>query len=555
MGRKNKAKTNRRVGAAAAAALEVTHNPVGSGNAVDGDDLAFLKQRRQFVDGSSCETPLYPRKPNMSLDPLAMQQKLLALPPKKRSATAERLIQANKMMMDIDKLQEERGEHYDDRHVDINILKSDPSYIQECVLWIKAFVSSDFRLVYNSTSTCGSKYSPLPSCWSHITKLRPLTDNEPQLMRIDAMSFVILLAAAMRLGVPQERFSLQIVHELHAHAEMKYDYLDFDDLKSHEETRDLDESYLRFALAWVGIKRARAMYRNEEKRTMLPFHSKDEVATQSKSLLQSIEIFAEEQCQYNPDSPVGLWNLGWFTTQVKHNEKQPWAAAVEFYNLMADCCMLADKADDDFYRAEAGVEAAMGLVLGGKPIVGYSVKSGAKVQVLRDFDLTWEACGGSDADGLNMPIGAPTPVAAREAGVKETNRLREKVEPTLLEPGETVIVPHWEVSRVWNFAMKAFSRLEVFDHGQYVYGETIGWEIGEGFLKGKCGPLAPNRYNTCPQVGFKNTRDKGSFPCDFCGTVQSNLQRCARCKKTQYCSRVCQKNAWKTHKRVCVAAN
>ena len=113
---------------------------------------------------------------------------------------------------------------------------------------------------------------------------------------------------------------------------------------------------------------------------MLPFHNND-VATQSKSLLQSIEILAKEQCHYKPDSPVGLWNLGWFTSQVKHNEKQPWRAAVEFYNLMADCCVLADKADDDFYRAEAGVEAAMALVLGGKPIVGYSVKSGAKVLV------------------------------------------------------------------------------------------------------------------------------------------------------------------------------
>jgi hypothetical protein len=200
---------------------------------------------------------------------------------------------------------------------------------------------------------------------------------------------------------------------------------------------------------------------------------------------------------------------------------------VEFYNLMADCCLLADKADDDFYRAEAGVEAAMGLVLGGKPIVGYSVKSGAKVQVLRDFDLTLDD---SDVGTLQMPIGAPTPDSAREASEKEMKRLNDKVTPTMLEPGETVIVPHWEVTRIWNFAMKSHSRLEIFEYGQYVYGETIGWDIGEGFLKGKCGSLVPMLYITCPQVGFLNTRDKGSFPCDHCGKVESNLQRCARCK-------------------------
>ena len=50
-------------------------------------------------------------------------------------------------------------------------------------------------------------------------------------MRLDEVSFVILLAAAIRLGQPKERFSLQIVHELHAHADGKYDWLDFDELK------------------------------------------------------------------------------------------------------------------------------------------------------------------------------------------------------------------------------------------------------------------------------------------------------------------------------------
>ena len=142
------------------------------------------------------------------------------LSPEKRSATATRLIEANQMLNDIEKIQKERGDYYDDNHVDISLLKSDSSYIRECVLWIEAYVSSNFRIPVDTSLLVGS---PLPSCWMHITSLHPLSDNRPQLMRVDAISFVILLAAAVRLGQPQERFSLQVVHELHAHADGKYD--------------------------------------------------------------------------------------------------------------------------------------------------------------------------------------------------------------------------------------------------------------------------------------------------------------------------------------------
>lgn len=449
------------------------------------------------------------------------------------------------MMDDIERIQSDRDHYNDENMVDIDTLKTDESYIRECVLWIKAFTTSDFRIGCTHQALYGS---PMPSCWMHITSLHPLDENKPQLMNLDALCFVILLATAMRLSSTRERFSLQIVHELHAHADGSYDWLDFDELQHHGETMELDEPFLRFALAWVGIKRARTMYRDSGQRAILPFQKKDDVATQSKSLLQSIETFANEQCQYCPESPVGLWNLGWVTHQVKHNGKHPWRAANDLYNQMADCCLLADKADDDFYRAEAGIEMAMSLVLGGKPIVGYSVPSGSKVQVRRDMNVI-------DIDDEYREIGASTPAAANEAGAKERKRLRDGVPPTLLEPGETVLVPHWEVSCIWNYAMKAYMRLETFGYGSFVYGETIGWNIAEGFLTGKyAGELVRGRYNTCPQIGLLCTRDKGSFPCGCCGKVESNLKQCSVCKKAQYCSRDCQKKAWKTHKRECTPA-
>ena len=67
-------------------------------------------------------------------------------------------------------------------------------------------------------------------------------------MNIDALSFVILLATSMRLTrSPRQRYALNVAHELHAHADGKYDWLDFDELQNHNETMELDEPYLRFA--------------------------------------------------------------------------------------------------------------------------------------------------------------------------------------------------------------------------------------------------------------------------------------------------------------------
>lgn len=222
----------------------------------DGDELAFIQKdkRGQFCKPTTNIPLLLPKKTNMTLDAQAMQQKLLSIPTKKRTATAERLIQAEKMIDDIGKLQLDRKDDYNSENfVDIGTLKSDKSYIRECVLWIQAFVSSDFHVGCTKPVLLGS---PLPECSTHITSLRPLDINEPQLMNVDALSFVVLLATATRMIHPQIRLSLQIVHELHAHAL----YMDFDELQQHEETKELDESYLRFALAWVGIKCSRRMY-------------------------------------------------------------------------------------------------------------------------------------------------------------------------------------------------------------------------------------------------------------------------------------------------------
>lgn len=39
--------------------------------------------------------------------------------------------------------------------------------------------------------------------------------------------------------------------------------------------------------------------------------------------------------------------------------------------------------------------------------------------------------------------------------------------------------------------------------------------------------------------------------CHFCHVMTNKLSRCARCQDARYCSRECQRSAWKFHKRLC----
>ena len=136
MGRKNKTKKATRV----VASSSNYNNNINVDDS--GDGLSFLSKenRQQLSNGASYynEPTLFPQKPSMSHDPMRMQDLLLNSSPKNRSATANRLIEAHQMLNDIEKIQKERGDYYDENLVDISLLKRDSSYIRECVLWIKA---------------------------------------------------------------------------------------------------------------------------------------------------------------------------------------------------------------------------------------------------------------------------------------------------------------------------------------------------------------------------------------------------------------------------------
>jgi len=45
------------------------------------------------------------------------------------------------------------------------------------------------------------------------------------------------------------------------------------------------------------------------------------------------------------------------------------------------------------------------------------------------------------------------------------------------------------------------------------------------------------------------------YSCTFCKAVSTTkLMCCSRCKKSSYCSRECQKNAWEAHNKECIPA-
>ncbi|XP_056423149.1 histone-lysine N-methyltransferase SMYD3 isoform X2 [Hyla sarda] len=56
----------------------------------------------------------------------------------------------------------------------------------------------------------------------------------------------------------------------------------------------------------------------------------------------------------------------------------------------------------------------------------------------------------------------------------------------------------------------------------------------------------PFVYTTCKD------KTAGTSVCDYCLRRSENLQRCSQCKFARYCNSLCQKKAWKDHKRECL---
>jgi len=487
-------------------------------------------------------------------DPMRMQLALLNCSNQERSSkTAQRFLQAYQLLDDLDvtlssniPIDDETGEYK------ITYLAADPQYMKACVNIIEAVKLTDMRV---GVAEHQVHAFPMPSCWSYVTLLKALDtigEETIQLGQVGAKSFVVLLTTAIVLALKGlDQFSLQLVHELFLNTENEYDWLNWDDLQQDPVTSKLNKAYLRFVLATVGIKGARKLYRNREQRSSsLP----GQPPPSSKFLLDSMETFANDQVRFMPESATGFWNLGYIAHEsCAKRGVDPLEGAAECMHWMEECYKVADTEDDDFRKAEARIEAAVCLILGGGGMIGYKLPNGESVMVKRNFRQLANQSSNIGDRALQVIAGT---VASRRAVVdKEKSRMARGVRTTFIEPGETLLIARWEVLKLWNEAMVSYDSIARWGHHFNVYGETSGWHVVVDFLE-RTQNLAFNQFANGPtsNPGFNCGRDQGQTCCTKCGKVDEShmkCMRCSRCKVTTYCSRECQVADWKRHKPTC----
>jgi hypothetical protein len=483
---------------------------------------------------------------------------------KNPSATAKRFVKAYQLVDSMEANAVILGRRYDcsgsQGDPTILELKKDVIYMKQCVSLIEAMSLTDQRVAVTSSVV---ENFPLPSCWCHVITLAPLEGKNSvrQLGNLNAESFVVLLATAIVVAMTNSsHLALLILHELRIHAEGNFAELVWEDL----EFTPIDslatkptEAGLRFALGMVGVKMARRLYRQRDERKCFA-HSKP---VSGKVLLDSIETFARDQCKFRRTCGTGYWNLGWIAHQsVAKRGVHPLEGAAEMLGLMKQCFAIADVEDDDFLKAEARIEAAMCMVYGADGIVGYKVLGNQRCQAQRDMRSEKSRSAPQVGDITIAPVSASgdTDEITFACVEYEKRRMSTGVPATTQESGETLIIPRWEVLKLWNEAMSAYDSINHWGHGCVVYGETAGWDIVVDFLQ-RTSQMNVGQYAPAPLVpGFPVVRDRGydgesrSTGCAFCGKINgATIMKCSRCKTATYCSKDCQIGDWKKHKPIC----
>jgi hypothetical protein len=238
----------------------------------------------------------------------------------------------------------------------------------------------------------------------------------------------------------------------------------------------------------------------------------------------------------------------------------PLEGAAEMLALVKQCFAIADADDDDFLKAAARIEAAMCMVYGADGIVGYKVLGDQKGQAHWDMRSDKSRSAQQVADVAVAPprVSGETDEIRYACVEYEKRRMSTGVPTTEIEPGENLIVPRWEVLRLWNEAMSSYDSIKRWGYECFVYGEVAGWDIVVHFLQ-RTSHTEVGQYAPAPLVpGFPAVRDRGnngethSTGCEFCGKIDgATIMKCSRCKTATYCSKDCQKRDWKKHKAVC----
>lgn len=204
-------------------------------------------------------------------------------------------------------------------------------------------------------------------------KLAPLDSKVTCLKSLGVCEFVVLLAYAHILAKVGDRWkALALVHELHATAASWT-------LRPHTDaamilgcSTELREKDMRFALASLGVKVARAIYRRHPNSVANATPVLRETFSRT-FLLDDVRTFADEQCAtYSKNAAaVGHWNRAWVSKEdAALNGVPPLEATARTLQHLTTCYELADADGDDFCSSIARIDCCMCLCLGGHGTVG-----------------------------------------------------------------------------------------------------------------------------------------------------------------------------------------
>ena len=433
---------------------------------------------------------------------------------------------------------------------------------------------------------------PFPDCCLHITEANYPADveHDVQLHNVGARQFVVLLVGALYSSfLPGlKRSCLHLLHELRLHAAGNYAWLDWNDLRQVKGSDGVpfSEAEARFALATLGLKECRGIYRSGLDESSLPPQMRQRKQQPThEEMLASIEVFANDQIQFRPTSGVGYFNKGWVLTQAPAvRGTNAVEAAADCFDVMTKAYEVADLDQDDFVRAAARIEAAGCLLFGGGGVVGLANKYSTVVRDMRSRQVKL-------ADGTieveTLPDGTTreqrkfhkrcrmngvTPEANELIFKNENDRIANGIPDTFLFKDEKLVVEHWEVKRLWNQAIEPIDNLAKFKHSHFVYGESMNWDNIVRVLNKEYAKLGHNQFASAPSPpGFRLQTDGGMnlfgpgasagvlkdtsmvTKCTWCGKNGVELLRCTKCKKAAYCDAKCQKGHWKKggHKLEC----
>ena len=149
---------------------------------------------------------------------------------------------------------------------------------------------------------------------------------------------------------------------------------------------------------------------------------------------------------------------------------------------------------------------------------------------------------------MDQNVGVPAQFAARVwvlYGLRHDGSSRVRPSDP---PVGWIYIPHAHVNGV-RVTLYVTHRVDIPEGAEAVF--FLSDDVEEMWLVRK--PLLACSERDRETARGGNTASRKERKCDACGIVRrSSMHRCGRCKKAIYCSRVCQTEAWKEHKKVCV---